>query len=367
MPQAAATLTGEGTVLSCNRPFAGLLGQPLQDLPGASAHAFISPATRPAFAALLLGAREGGAQREVTLRRADGTDVTVHLGAHLLREGAAGQCLVVIDLTSQKRHEALVTADRHKDEFLAMLSHELRNPLAPLHHIAQFLQTRSSPDPDVRRCYEVLDRQVGHLARLVDDLLDVSRIGRGKISLRKEPVRLAAVVESAVETSRPPVEAGRHELTVELPPEQVWLEADPTRLTQAVANLVNNAAKYTAPGSRIWVTARRERDEAVVRVRDTGVGIPAEMLDRVFEPFAQVDRSLTRSQGGLGIGRTLVKSLVDMHGGAVRAASAGLGRGERVRASAARRPGAPGCPSGHTRRATPCPGSGGPAPGAGGR
>jgi two-component system CheB/CheR fusion protein len=227
-----------------------------------------------------------------------------------------------------RRHsEELTEADRRKDEFLAMLAHELRNPLAPIFNVVQFLQLKGPPDADLDLARDVLKRQTRHLSRLVDDLLDVSRIGRNKIALHCEPVRLAAVVESAVETSRPLVEAGRHRLTVELPDEALWLEADPTRLAQVFINLLNNAAKYTEPAGHISLTATREGSEVAVRVRDTGVGIPPEMLCRVFEPFAQVDRSLARSQGGLGIGLALVKYLVEMHGGSVQATSMGPRQG----------------------------------------
>jgi CheY-like chemotaxis protein/two-component sensor histidine kinase len=165
------------------------------------------------------------------------------------------------------------------------------------------------------------------MVRLIDDLLDLSRVSRGKIELRRERVELATVLHNAIETSRPLIEAAGHELTVTLPPARVWLEADPTRLAQVVANLLNNAAKYTKEGGHIWLTAEQAGGEAVIRVRDTGVGIPAEMLPRIFEMFAQVGTSLERSQGGLGIGLTLVKSLVEMHQGTVEARSEGPGKG----------------------------------------
>jgi CheY-like chemotaxis protein len=172
-----------------------------------------------------------------------------------------------------------------------------------------------------------MERQLAALVRLVDDLLDVSRITRGKVQLRPEPVELAEVVARAVETSTPLIQSRRHELKVSLPPGPVRLTADPTRLAQVLANLLNNAAKYTEEGGRIRLTAERQGGDAVVRVRDTGIGIPADVLPRVFELFAQADRSLDRAQGGLGIGLTLVKSLVEMHGGGVQARSEGLGRG----------------------------------------
>jgi signal transduction histidine kinase len=223
----------------------------------------------------------------------------------------------------QRRLRQLAEADRRKDEFLATLAHELRNPLAPLRNALHILRATRRPD----RLQEMMERQVQQMVRLVDDLLEVSRITRGKIELRKEPVELARLVRNAIETSGPLIEAARHELDVALPPDPLVLDGDPVRLAQVISNLLNNAAKYTDPGGRIWLTAAREGSEAVVRVRDNGIGIPSDMLPGIFEMFAQVDRSLGRSQGGLGIGLTLVRSLVELHGGSVGASSAGTGHG----------------------------------------
>ena len=222
---------------------------------------------------------------------------------------------------------ALKDSDRRKDEFLAMLAHELRNPLAPIRNAVQILRAKGPPEPELQWAREVIDRQVQQMTRLVDDLLDVSRITKGKIELRKERVDLAAVVNSAVEASSPLIQKWGHELTVTIPPEPIYLEADLTRLSQVLMNLLNNAAKYTNQGGRIWLTAERQSDKVLIRVKDTGIGIPAEMLPRIFGMFTQVDRSLERSQGGLGIGLTLVQRLVEMHGGTVEAQSAGPGRG----------------------------------------
>ena len=225
------------------------------------------------------------------------------------------------------RVDELGEADRRKDEFLAMLAHELRNPLAPIRNALQVLRFRGTADPIVERMGQVMDRQVGQMTRLVDDLLDVSRITRGKVALRKERVELSAVVLRAVEAAQPLIDARRHEFATALPPGPVYLDADPTRLAQALGNLLTNAAKYTEEGGRIWLTVLREGAHAVVTVRDTGIGISADMLPRVFDLFTQVDSTLDRAQGGLGIGLTLVRSLVEMHGGSVRAASAGPGKG----------------------------------------
>ena len=227
----------------------------------------------------------------------------------------------------RKRAEELIGADRRKDQFLAMLAHELRNPLAPIRNAVELMRQVETVDPTFQPSREMVERQVKHLARLVDDLLDVSRITRGSIRLRKEIVDLGTIVERAVEGTRSLIESRAHELIVDLPKETIRLEADPTRLEQVISNLLNNAAKYTMPGGQIWVTAQPEPGEAVIKVRDTGIGVPPDVLERVFEPFVQSDGSLARSDGGLGVGLTLVRSLVEMHGGRVEAHSPGLGQG----------------------------------------
>jgi PAS domain S-box-containing protein len=238
---------------------------------------------------------------------------------------------MAIDITEQKRIEAaLREADRRKDEFLATLSHELRNPLAPICNGLQLLRSTALLHPDSAPVFEMIERQVQQLVRLIDDLLDVSRINTGKIVLRRQTVELSAVVHDAVEASRPRIEAARQELTVALPSESIVLEADRTRLAQALLNLLNNASKFTGPEGRIWLTAEREGEALAIRVRDTGIGIPADMLARVFEMFMQVDRSQERPYDGLGVGLSLVRTLIEMHGGSVDAFSAGPGLGSEL-------------------------------------
>ena len=220
--------------------------------------------------------------------------------------------------------ELLREADRRKDEFLATLAHELRNPLAPIRNAVDVLRT----DPEkLGYCQDVIERQAGHMGRLLDDLLDVSQISRGTLSIRKTRVALSEVIQHATEASHPLIVAGGHHLTTSLPTEPILLDADVTRLAQVVSNLLNNAARYSEPGSRIRVDAERNGHGAVIRVRDNGVGMRPDMLERVFEPFFQIDMSLDRSQGGLGIGLTLVKRIVEIHGGTVEARSEGLGKG----------------------------------------
>jgi len=227
----------------------------------------------------------------------------------------------------RRRADEMTSADRRKDQFLAMLAHELRNPLAPIRNAVELMRQVETVDPTFQPSREMVERQVKHLARLVDDLLDISRITQGSIRLRKEGVDLGTIVERAVEAVRPLIESRSHELAVELPSPPVRLEADAARLEQVITNLLDNAARYTMPGGQIWVTAEVAGEEAVVRVRDTGIGVPPDVLDRVFEPFVQSSGSLARSDGGLGVGLTLVRGLVEMHGGSVEAHSPGLGQG----------------------------------------
>ncbi len=222
---------------------------------------------------------------------------------------------------------SLRQADQRKDEFLATLGHELRNPLAPLLTGLQLLKTTGTDGPHVQKVMGVMERQIDHLVRLVDDLLEVSRITRGLVEIHRDAIELTAVVRSAIETSRPLVEAAGHELVVRVPTEPLTVIGDALRLTQVFANLMTNAAKYTNAGGTIWVTVSRDGDRALVSVRDNGIGIPEAHLGSVFDMFMQVDRSSRRAQGGLGIGLTLVRSLIAMHGGRVEARSAGIGTG----------------------------------------
>jgi PAS domain S-box-containing protein len=232
------------------------------------------------------------------------------------------------DLIERSRfEEALKEADRRKDEFLAMLAHELRNPLAPIRNGLQLMRLAKNDAPTVEQTRTLVERQFSQLVHLVDDLMDVSRISRGMIELRKQPVEMAPVVSSAVEASRPFIEQMGHELTVIRPKQPVVVDADLTRLAQVFINLLNNAAKYSNRGGHIWLTVERQGSDVVVSVKDTGIGIDANHLARIFDPFMQIDRSLEKSQGGLGIGLTLVKRLVEMHGGRIEAKSDGLGKG----------------------------------------
>jgi signal transduction histidine kinase len=252
----------------------------------------------------------------------------------LAREALHRQHELEVEIAQRKRaEEMLKEGDRRKDEFLAMLAHELRNPLAPIRNAVHILQLTMPCEERIRRPLQVIDRQSQQLANLVDDLLDVSRITRGQITLRKQTLEMAGVVAQAVETSRPLMESRRQRFEVRLPAEPIIVEADPTRLAQVILNLLNNAAKYTEEGGYIGLIVERQEGGTgvspvvLIRVRDSGMGIPAEMLPKIFEPFTQVEHTLDRAQGGLGIGLTLVRRLVELHGGTVQAFSEGRGRG----------------------------------------
>ena len=241
---------------------------------------------------------------------------------------------VIHDLTEsqseraqRKRADGLAEANRSKEEFMALLSHEMRSPLSPIRNALQILRQIKTNDPIIEQAGNIIDRQVGVMARLVDDLLDISRITKGKLRLTKEQVELRVIVNHAAETVRPLMDARMHDFSVSLPTEPIWVEADAARIEQVVVNLLNNAAKYTDTGGLIRMTINREADEAVIRVRDNGVGIAPELLSQVFELFTQVDGSLGRSYGGLGIGLALARNLVEMHDGRLQASSGGLGMG----------------------------------------
>ncbi len=232
------------------------------------------------------------------------------------------------DITEQRQAEvALEEADRRKNEFLAMLAHELRNPLAPIRNAVQVLRLTGVHDEAIASASAMMERQVGQMVRLVDDLLDVSRISRGRIELRRGRLELASAIHHAVEAAKPLVQSMAHDLTIILPSTPIYLHADPTRLAQVVGNLLNNACKFTGRGGQISLTVEQVDGQAVVRVRDSGIGIAADQLPRLFDMFMQVDTSLERSVSGLGLGLTLVKNLVEMHNGTVEVYSDGIGNG----------------------------------------
>jgi PAS domain S-box-containing protein len=281
-------------------------------------------------------ARIIGLGREVVGRRKDGSTFPMELAVSEFHiDGERYFTGIVRDITERKRLEQevqdrmqeLAEADRQKNEFLAMLAHELRNPLAPMRNSLHLLKMQGANEEMTQHAREVMERQLQNLVRLVDDLLDLARIIRGQIDLRRELIDLAVVVARAIEIARPVIDAHGHELDVALPEPAVWVDGDLLRLSQAIANLLTNAAKYTEAPDRITLSVTRDDGRAVIRVCDSGIGIAGEVLGRVFDLFVRAGDSAARPQGGLGIGLTLVKRLVEMHGGSVEARSAGPGQG----------------------------------------
>ncbi|HWM90126.1 MAG TPA: ATP-binding protein [Thermoanaerobaculia bacterium] len=328
--------TLEGVIISWNAGAEALFGHSAAEAVG-QLITLIIPSDRRHEEQMILERLRRGERIEhyETVRQTkEGRLIDISLAISPVRDGTGrivGASKVARDITLQKKaEEALKEADRRKDEFLAMLAHELRNPLAPMRHAIEILRAKGPNEPELHWARDVIERQVHQMTRLVDDLLDVSRITRGKIVLRKERVELAEVVSSAVDASRSLVEESNHQLTVTMPPDPVHLEADSARLSQVLFNLLNNAAKYTNPGGHIWLTVERERDGVSIRIRDNGIGIDPEMLPQVFEIFTQAEQSLERSHGGLGLGLAVVQSLVEMHGGTVTAHSEGIGKGTEL-------------------------------------
>lgn len=239
---------------------------------------------------------------------------------HDLTEGQA-------QAAQKKRADDLADANRSKEEFMALLSHELRNPLSPILSALEIQRQVKTDDPILQQAGNIIERQVRQMVRLVDDLLDISRITKGKLRLNKERVELRVIANRAAESARPAIDCRKHEFSMSLPTEPIWVEADPARLEQIIVNLLNNAAKYTDPGGLIRLSLQRAGDEAVLKVWDNGLGIRPELLPRIFDLFTQVDATLSRSHGGLGVGLALVRTLVEMHDGRVQASSTGLGEG----------------------------------------
>ncbi len=301
-----------------------IIGRPIADIVGEEAFAAIAPNIER-----VLRGEEVEFEMEVPYAHPGRRFMRVSYTPDRDERGQViGWVASISDVTDRKLAEtALREADRRKDEFLATLAHELRNPLAPVRNATEILRLKSPPTPELQWARDVIDRQMQQMTRLIDDLMDVSRITRDRLELRKERVELARVIQGAVETSRALIDGSDHELTVALPADPVYLDADIMRLAQVFSNLINNAAKYSGRGSPISLTAERRGADVLVSVRDEGIGIPQEMLPRIFEMFTQVDRSLERTQGGLGIGLTLVKRLVEMHGGSIEARSGGPGKG----------------------------------------
>jgi PAS domain S-box-containing protein len=305
-------------------------GRPLEEVFRIVDEATRKSAPSPALRVLQEGALASVSNHTILIAR-DGAEHPLDDSAAPIRSpdgNVVGAVLVFRDITERKKvEEALKEVDRRKDDFIALLAHELRNPLAPLRNGLQVIRLGGSDANSVAQARAMMERQLGHMVRLIDDLLDISRISRNKMDLRRSRVLLADVVASAVEAARPLIDAAGHELSVALPPEPVFLDADLTRLAQVFSNLLTNSAKYTERGGHIRLAAERRGENVLVSVRDNGIGIPTDALPNIFDMFSQVGRSIERSAGGLGIGLALVKALVEMHGGSVTVRSDGEGKG----------------------------------------
>ncbi len=324
--------TLDGVIRSWNSGAERLFGYAAEDIIGRPI-ALIIPADRldeehEILARIARGERIEHFETVRVTKHGDLIDISLSISP--IRDGSGrivGASKVARDISDRKRaEEALREADRRKDQFIALLAHELRNPLAPLRNGLQVMRLASSDANAVAQAHHMMERQLGHMVRLIDDLLDISRISQNKMELRRSPVLLADIISSAVETANPAIEASGHQLAISLPIEPIYLDADLTRLAQVFSNLLVNSAKFTEPGGRIWLDAKQRSPEVIVSVRDTGIGIPADSLSHIFEMFSQVNRS-TEQSGGLGIGLALVKGLVNAHGGSVSAASDGPGKG----------------------------------------
>ncbi len=325
------TLNEKGLILEANLTGAGLLGVARRDLARMPLTRFIVPADQDIYYRHRKQLIETGEPQAYELRvlRAGAAPFWARLQTTEARDaGGAPVCRAVMsDVTRIKRaEENLAELDRRKDQFLAMLSHELRGPLAPILNAVQLLQLRTDANPVEQQALAIIERQVRQLTHLVGDLLDVSRTITGRIQLRRAPVAVGSIMDRAVETVRPLIDQRKHGLAVLPPPDPIWVDGDAARLEQVVTNLLTNAAKYTKDGGHIRLSARQEGDKAVLRVRDSGLGIDPGFLPHVFELFAQAERSSDRSEGGLGLGLTLVKRLVEMHGGTIGVSST-LGQG----------------------------------------
>jgi PAS domain S-box-containing protein len=336
-------LDPEGVVRSWNAGAQALIGYTASEIIGQHFSVFYVPqekATLPA--AELVEARENGrAEQEGWRVRKDGSVFWGHVIVTAIRDPAGellGFAKVTRDMSGLRRLEELERTGRRMNEFLAMLAHELRNPLAPIRNAVTIMQLETLTSPVLRNCRDVIDRQLAHVTRLVDDLLDVGRLNTGKIKLRKELVRLGEVVARSAETVRPMVEARRHTLHIELPGPPVYVDGDPTRLSQVLQNLLVNAAKYTPDGGRIVLAVESNGHFVTARVTDNGIGLAPDQLESIFELFMQAEGGASPTESGLGIGLTLARSLVELHGGTLEAASPGPGQGSTftVRLPAAR-------------------------------
>jgi PAS domain S-box-containing protein len=332
--------TLEGQILSWNSGASRIFGYSAEEVIGQPITIIIPPELHEEERRILERVRGGERIEHFDTIRVtkDGRRIPISLAVSPIRDPSGvivGASKVARDISERKRveellrqnEEALREADRRKDEFLALLAHELRNPLAPIRYALAANKKSGRTMEQLRRSEEIIERQVAHMSRLLDDLLDVSRVTRDSLELKKVPTELTSVVGAAIETARPTMDAKRHTLSVDLPKQALRLEADPVRLAQIFSNLLINAAKYTDPGGHIQLQASRDGTDVVVSIRDNGIGISADMMPRIFTMYSQAQGALVRSEGGLGIGLALVHGLVSLHGGHIDARSDGAGKG----------------------------------------
>ncbi|MGB6603756.1 MAG: ATP-binding protein [Steroidobacteraceae bacterium] len=343
MSQGAATLIADGTLAYANARLAALLGLSLERLLGQRFADFIAPPERERFAAARAAAASGHRADQFEIRVAGGASLPVLIALSPLGQSSRtcdptpALCLLATDLTVSLRNSQLSLevskreaaeaelrlAVRQKDAFLAMLAHELRNPLAPIRHAGELLTRLLCNDPKAQGLLAMITRQTDHLTRLVDDLLDVARLAQSRIALRKEPLEISGLIDQAVETVQSIISEKGHELRIEKPGAPLYVHGDRARLTQSLSNVLHNAAKYTDAGGAITLVVTASGEHLELEVRDSGIGIPEQLLPHVFDPFVQSERTLDRAQGGLGIGLSIVKALVAMHDGTIKATSAG--------------------------------------------
>ncbi|HEY6451143.1 MAG TPA: ATP-binding protein [Steroidobacteraceae bacterium] len=342
MSEGAVTLTEQGMILYSNPRLAVLLGTSTAQLTGTRFERWVADEDAEQFKQLLQRSRDGNVTSDLTLRAEDGESLPVQASlSSLTVKGARCCCAVITDLRLAKHHAVLAEAaeyvrqvndrlreaDKRKDEFLATLAHELRNPLAPIRAAAYVLKKLDIPDERLVQAREMIERQTAHMTRLIDDLLEMSRITQGKFELQRHTESLAGLIAGVAEGAQSVMEARQHEFLVHLPEDPLLIEADAVRMAQAIFNVIENAAKYTAPGGHVVLQATREGDHALIAIRDDGIGIAPDMATRIFEMFVQVESGGRHSQGGLGIGLPLSRRLIEMHGGTIGVSSLGLGQG----------------------------------------
>ena len=342
MNEGAATLSEAGVILFSNPRLAALLGTTPAELAGTRLASWIGGGERAQFERLLRDSRDRSVSSDLTLcaGKVDSLPVRVSLSS-LVVKGMRCCCAVLTDMSLAKHHAALAAsaeyvrqvndrlreADKRKDEFLATLAHELRNPLAPIRAAAHLLKKLDLKDERVLRAREVIERQSAHMTRLIDDLLEMSRITQGKFDLQRRPESLTAIIAGVVQSAQSAMDARQHQFQIEVAADPLLMEADAIRIAQAVGNVIENATKYTPPGGRIALRLTGAGQQAVIRVQDNGIGIEPDMAARIFDMFVQAENGDRRPNGGLGIGLALTRKLIEMHGGTITVSSAGLGKG----------------------------------------